>query len=69
VVGGTEEDAKRLQNNGSIVYADADALASNFELFADALQRMDFAEQSPDGIMQIGLEEHVMTKSELLVQF
>jgi hypothetical protein len=53
VVGGTEEDATRLQNIGSIVYADADALASNFELFADALQRMDFAEQLPDGIMQI----------------
>lgn len=53
VVGGTEEDATRLRNIGSIVYADADALATNFELFADALQRMNFAEQLPDGIMQI----------------
>ena len=53
VVGGAEEDAKRLQNIGSIVYADADALARNFELFADVLKRMNFAEQLPDGIMQI----------------
>jgi len=53
VVGGTEEDATRLKNIGSIVYADTDALAVNFELFAEALQRMNFAEQLPDGIMQI----------------
>jgi hypothetical protein len=53
VVGGTEEDAMRLKNIGSIVYADTDALANNFELFADVLQRMNFAEQLPDGIMQI----------------
>jgi hypothetical protein len=53
VIGGTEEDSTRLKNIGSIVYADTDALASNFELFADALQRMNFAEQLPDGIMQI----------------
>ena len=53
VVGGTEEDATRLKNIGSIVYADTDALAVNFELFAEELQRMNFAEQLPDGIMQI----------------
>lgn len=53
VVGGTEEDATRLKNIGSIVYADTDALAVNFGLFAEALQRMNFAEQLPDGIMQI----------------
>jgi len=53
VVGGTEEDSMRLKSIGSIVYADTDALANNFELFADTLQRMDFAEQLPDGIMQI----------------
>lgn len=53
VVGGTEEDSARLQSIGSIVYADTDALASNFGLFAEALQRMNYAEQLPDGIMQI----------------
>lgn len=53
VVGGTVEDAMRLTSIGSIVYADTDALATNFEMFADALQRMNFAEQLPDGIMQI----------------
>jgi hypothetical protein len=53
VIGGTEEDVIRLKKIGSIVYADTDALANNFELFADALQRMNFAEQLPDGIMQI----------------
>lgn len=55
VIGGTEEDVIRLKEIGSIVYADTDALANNFELFADALQRMNFAEQLPDGIMQIRL--------------
>ena len=53
VIGGTEEDALRLQSIGSIVYADTDALNTNFELFAYALQRMNYAEQLPDGIMQI----------------
>ncbi|MDR0286995.1 MAG: hypothetical protein LBI03_04710 [Clostridiales bacterium] len=53
VVGGTEEDTTHLKNIGSIVYADTDALANNFVLFADALQRMNFAEQLTDGIMQI----------------
>jgi hypothetical protein len=53
VVGGTEEDSARLKSIGSIVYADTDALANNFELFANTLQRMNFAEQLPDGIMQI----------------
>ena len=53
VVGGTQEDAMHLKNIGSIVYADTDSLANNFELFADKLQRMNFAEQLPDGIMQI----------------
>ncbi len=53
VIGGTEEDSTRLKSIGSIVYADTDALASNFELFAEALQNMNFAEQLPDGIMQI----------------
>jgi hypothetical protein len=53
VIGGTEEDTMRLKNIGSIIYADTDALENNFELFTDALQRMNFAEQLPDGIMQI----------------
>lgn len=53
VVGGTEEDAAHLKNIGSIVCADADALVNNFDLFADTLQRINFAEQLPDGIMQI----------------
>lgn len=53
VIGGTEEDFLRLKDIGTIVYADADALANNFELFAEKLQRMNFAEQLPDGIMQI----------------
>jgi hypothetical protein len=53
VVGGTEEDTARLKNIGSIVYADTDALENNFDLFTDALLRMNFAEQLPDGILQI----------------
>jgi hypothetical protein len=53
VIGGTEEDLNRLKSIGSIVYADSDTLEANFDLFADALQRMNFAEQLPDGIMQI----------------
>lgn len=53
VVGGTEEDSARLKSIGSIVFADTDALACNFDLFAEALQSMNFAEQLPDGIMQI----------------
>ena len=53
VIGGTEEDSIRLKNIGSIVYADTDALTRNYELFSDMLQRMNFAEQLPDGIMQI----------------
>jgi hypothetical protein len=53
VVGGTEGDSIRLKSIGNIVYVDTDALVNNFELFASALQRMNFAEQLPDGIMQI----------------
>jgi len=53
IVGGTEEDSIRLKNIGSIVYADTDALTQNYELFSNVLQRMNFAEQLPDGIMQI----------------
>jgi hypothetical protein len=53
VIGGTEEDFNRLKSIGSIIYADSDTLATNFDSFADTLQRMNFAEQLPDGIMQI----------------
>jgi hypothetical protein len=53
IIGGTEEDFNRLKSIGSIVYADSDTLAANFDLFADTLQRMNFAEQLSDGIMQI----------------
>jgi len=53
VIGGTEEDLNRLKSIGSIIYADSDTLAVNFDSFADTLQRMNFAEQLPDGIMQI----------------
>jgi len=53
VIGGTEDDFNRLKSIGSIVYADSDTLEANFDLFADTLQRMNFAEQLPDGIMQI----------------
>ena len=53
IIGGTEEDFNRLKSIGSIVYADSDTLAANFDSFADTLQRMNFAEQLSDGIMQI----------------
>jgi hypothetical protein len=53
VVGGGLNDAERLNSIGSMVYADSDALAENFDLFTDTLQKMNFAEQLPDGIMQI----------------
>jgi hypothetical protein len=53
VIGGDSKDSDRLNAIGGIVYADTDALANNFELFADTLQKMNFAEQLPDGIMQI----------------
>jgi hypothetical protein len=53
IIGGNEEDANRLNSIGSIVYADTDALSDNFDLFAETLRNMNFAEQLPDGIMQI----------------
>jgi hypothetical protein len=53
IIGGDDKDSSRLNDIGSIVYADTDALAENYEMFTDALQKMNFAEQLPDGIMQI----------------
>jgi len=53
VIGGDDKDSSRLNAIGSVVYADTDALAENYEMFANALQKMNFAEQLPDGIMQI----------------
>jgi hypothetical protein len=54
VVGGSDSDVEKLNRLGSIVYADADALNDNWSAFATALQSMGFAEQLPDGILQIG---------------
>ena len=53
IIGGGSKDSNRLNAIGSIVYADTDALAENYAMFADTLQKMNFAEQLPDGIMQI----------------
>lgn len=53
IVGGGESDISRLNEMGSIVYADSDALQENFLSFANILQNMDFAEQLPDGILRI----------------
>jgi len=53
VIGGDDKDSDRLNAISSIVYADADALAENYEIFAVTLQKMNFAEQLPDGIMKI----------------
>jgi hypothetical protein len=54
VVGGSESDIGKLNQVGSIVYADTDALNENWTTFSETLQNMDFAEQLPDGILQIG---------------
>jgi len=53
VIGGDDMDSSRLNSIGSIVYADTDALSENYEMFADTLKKINFAEQLPDGIMQI----------------
>lgn len=54
IVGGSEGDSDKLNQVGSIVYADADALTENWNTFSETLQSMNFAEQLPDGILQIG---------------
>jgi hypothetical protein len=54
IIGGSENDIDKLDKVGSIVYADADALNENWNTFSDVLQSMNFAEQLPDGILQIG---------------
>jgi hypothetical protein len=54
VVGGSESDIGKLNQVGSIVYADTDALNENWTTFSETLQNMNFAEQLPDGILQIG---------------
>jgi hypothetical protein len=54
IVGGSDSDVDKLNQVGSVVYADADALNENWNAFAEALQKMNFAEQLPDGILQIG---------------
>ncbi len=54
VIGGSDDDVEKLNRLGSIVYADADALVENWNSFSDILQSMNFAEQLPDGILQIG---------------
>jgi hypothetical protein len=54
IVGGSDGDIEKLNQVGSIVYADADALNENWNTFAETLQSMNFAEQLPDGILQIG---------------
>jgi hypothetical protein len=54
IVGGSGGDIEKLNQVGSIVYADADALIENWNTFSGFLQNMNFAEQLPDGILQIG---------------
>jgi hypothetical protein len=54
IVGGSDGDIDKLNQVGSIVYADADALNENWNTFSETLQSMSFAEQLPDGILQIG---------------
>jgi hypothetical protein len=54
IVGGSDGDIDKLNQVGSIVYADADALNENWNTFSETLQSMNFAEQLPDGILQIG---------------
>jgi hypothetical protein len=54
IIGGRDEDIDKLNQVGSIVYADADALNENWNAFAETLQSMNLAEQLPDGILQIG---------------
>jgi hypothetical protein len=54
IVGGSDGDINKLNHVGSIVYADADALNENWNAFTDTLQNMNYAEQLPDGILQIG---------------
>ena len=54
IIGGSEGDISKLNQVGSIVYADADALNENWSMFSETLQCMNFAEQLPDGILQIG---------------
>ena len=54
VIGGSEGDIAKLNQVGSIVYSDADALSENWNTFSEILQSMNFAEQLPDGILQIG---------------
>jgi hypothetical protein len=54
IVGGSEDDIDKLNQVGSIVYTDIDALNENWNIFSETLQNMNFAEQLPDGILQIG---------------
>jgi hypothetical protein len=54
IVGGSDGDIDKLNQVGSIVYADADALSENWNAFSETLQSMNLAEQLPDGILQIG---------------
>jgi hypothetical protein len=55
VVGGDTESVRQLRTVGSILYADTDALDANFAAFTDWMGRMGFAEQLPDGILQVNL--------------
>jgi hypothetical protein len=54
IIGGSDDDIEKLNQVGSIIYADADALYGNWITFTETLQNMNFAEQLPDGILQIG---------------
>ena len=55
VIGGRPDDLQKLQSNNVILQVSEDALENNFQLFAQTLQDMDFAEQMADGILKIRL--------------
>lgn len=55
VVGGDESDIKKIQETGSIISADIDALKDNFNSFARTLEAISFADIMADGILQIRL--------------
>jgi hypothetical protein len=55
IIGGGEKNIQQLKAVGSIIYADADALDENFGAFTEWMDHMGFAEQLPDGILQVNL--------------
>lgn len=55
IIGGSQFELDKIRQSGMIMQVDEDALETNFDDFATALESMDFAEKLADGILQIRL--------------